>query len=47
MRRVAIITASGFLSLILVLATMQLVCVLLNRIFGFHLPKHNIIWLVK
>ena len=42
------LAASGILSLALVLATMELVCVLVNRIFG--LPRdsgYRVIWIAK
>ena len=45
-RRIAIITVSAVLSLIMVVATMQMVCWLLNAMFP-HRPKHHVIWLVK
>jgi hypothetical protein len=47
MRRTAIIAASGLLSLILVLTTMQMVCYFLNRIFSTHYRPTNVIWLVN
>jgi len=46
-RRVCILTVAGVLSLALVLATMQLVCYLVSRIFGIPVSSHNVIWLVK
>jgi len=47
-RRAIIVGVSGILSLILMVATMQLVCYFLNRIFGYpHIPKHSVIWIVK
>lgn len=46
MRRTYILVASGVLSLALVLATMKLVCVLLNLMFPHHFPR-EVIWLVK
>ena len=46
-RRVCIIAMASFLSLVLVLAVLELVCYLVGRIFGIHTPSHNVIWLLK
>ena len=46
MRRIAITFASGVLSLLMVLATMQLVCFVLNRVFSYHGHKYDVIWLI-
>ena len=49
-RRVLIFAASAIVSLAIVLATMQMVCNYVNRIYGtsYHvLPSHRVIWLVK
>jgi hypothetical protein len=45
-RRIGIIAVSTVLSAIMVVATMQMVCLLLNAMFPHH-PKHYVIWLVK
>jgi len=46
-RRICIIAIATVLSLVLVLATFQLVCYLVGLIFGIHPSSHNVIWLVK
>jgi len=46
-RRVCIFALSGILSLAVLLATMQLVAILVDRIFCFpHQSKHSVIWIV-
>jgi hypothetical protein len=45
-RRVCILAAATVLSTVLVLATMQLVCMLVSRIFGVPV-HHDVIWLLK
>jgi len=46
LRRICILTLAGILSFALVLASMQIVCYFISRIFGVP-PSHNVIWLVK
>lgn len=46
-RRVAIIAVSGILSLIIMVASMEMVCIFLNAMFPHHHPKYHVIWLVK
>jgi len=46
-RRACIFALSSILSLAVLLATMQLVCVLVDRIFQLsHKANHNVIWIV-
>lgn len=47
-RRIIILAVSTVLSLAIMLATMQLVVTLINRIFGYpvHAPKNNVIWII-
>jgi len=48
-RSVIIFVAAAVISLIVVLATMQIVCYYVNRIYGtsYDLPTHHVTWLAK